>query len=322
MVVHVCISIRYFWKTGKGRYFPSIPEQAENTGYYCLCISDDGMPDSHDTWFRIKLPNINKFHATMLQTLHPNQHPILASLFEDFNVLKGLKSASLHCGMGEATIAGNLESPSVASILTGYGFLFFGGDPAHASAIPLIRQVIRKNSTVVAMNNGWLELVKTCYPGKIHAYNREAFDSVSFEQSKLKKWRQRLPEHCELTPITLQDIPQWIRFLDPDLVRNFPSHKAFIRDSFGFGIFDRSRKQWIAGISGAIKGKDCVEIEIQVHPEHQRKGLGTSIASAFILYCQEIQITPCWDAHNSVSAALAKKLGYQSEGQYEVLELN
>jgi predicted GNAT family acetyltransferase len=74
----------------------------------------------------------------------------------------------------------------------------------------------------------------------------------------------------------------------------------------------------VAGCSSYTLANNKLEIEIDTHPDHRRKGLARAVAAALILYCLDAGIEPCWDAHNPESAALAEQLGFTDPTPYEV----
>ena len=61
--------------------------------------------------------------------------------------------------------------------------------------------------------------------------------------------------------------------------------------------------------------------EIQTHHDYRRRGLASATAAAMIEHCLDAGLEPCWDAHNSMSAALATKIGFVNPTPYTAYEL-
>ena len=74
-----------------------------------------------------------------------------------------------------------------------------------------------------------------------------------------------------------------------------------------------------AGCGVYAQWKEWVEIEVDTHPDHQRRGLATACAARFLLNCQEKGLRPHWDAMTPISAALAQKLGFLPGRPYPVV---
>jgi RimJ/RimL family protein N-acetyltransferase len=87
----------------------------------------------------------------------------------------------------------------------------------------------------------------------------------------------------------------------------------------GFGIEHEGR--FVAGCSSFAISPHSLEFEIQTHPDYRQRGLATAAASAMIEYCLDHGLEPCWDAHNEISAALARKLGFVEPRPYTAYEL-
>ena len=78
----------------------------------------------------------------------------------------------------------------------------------------------------------------------------------------------------------------------------------------------------VCGASSYADWPGGVEIEIDTHPAHRRRGLARACAAALMLDCLSRGLYPSWDAANPVSAHLAQTLGYIAAGAYPVYELS
>lgn len=77
----------------------------------------------------------------------------------------------------------------------------------------------------------------------------------------------------------------------------------------------------VSGASSYSSFRGGIEIEIDTHPEHRRRGLAYACGAALILKCLERGWYPSWDAQNPWSLALAQKLGYHFDKAYTAYEI-
>lgn len=94
----------------------------------------------------------------------------------------------------------------------------------------------------------------------------------------------------------------------------FPDYPAFEKSGIGFAVIHKERI--VCGASSYSVYNGGIEIEIDTHEDHRRKGLALACASALILACLDKGLYPSWDAANTASVALAEKLGYHFDKEY------
>lgn len=108
--------------------------------------------------------------------------------------------------------------------------------------------------------------------------------------------------------------------LSEDFTGQFNSIDDYVNRGLGFCILHQGKV--VCGASSYSVYNGGIEVEIDTHPEHRRKGLATVAASALILCCLEKGIYPSWDAANLTSVALAEKLGYILDKPYDTYYIN
>lgn len=101
-----------------------------------------------------------------------------------------------------------------------------------------------------------------------------------------------------------------------DIVGNYPDASAFLRHALAFFVLKDS--QVVAGCGTYAHADGWLEVEIDTHPMHRRRGLALCCGARFLLACQERGLRPHWDAMTEVSAALAAKLGFSTARPYPV----
>jgi len=239
----------------------------------------------------------------------------LRRLFDRYPCLHGSVAAVIEGGMGRV-LADAPEEPQVA--LAVLDFHFLAGDPLHANALLLFKQ-LQPGNVVIVPTPAWRHQVAATYPGALAVYRREAFQAEQFDIDKLRRFCQTLPGGFELRQVRLEEVTQFATDLDPALIYNFHSHEEFIARGVGMGILHQGR--FVSGASSGAVGGGKLEIEIQTHRQFRRRGLARAVGAALILHCQEHGIEACWDAANEPSAALARQLGFHSTGKYEAYRL-
>ena len=109
---------------------------------------------------------------------------------------------------------------------------------------------------------------------------------------------------------------EWSR----DLVSQYPTWEAYAVHGAGYVVLWKGAL--VCGASSYADWPGGVEIEIDTHPAHRRRGLARACAAALMLDCLARGLYPSWDAANPVSAHLAQTLGYIAAGAYPVYELS
>jgi hypothetical protein len=239
----------------------------------------------------------------------------LRRLFDRYPCLHGVVAAIIEGGMGRV-IADAREKPCVA--LASLDFHFLAGDPLHANA-PLLFKQLQPGNVVVAPTPAWRQLVAANYPDALTVYHREAFLAEQYDINRLKGFCQALPIGFELRQVRPEEVAQFATDLDRALIYNFRSHEEFITRGVGMGILHQGR--FVSGASSAAIGGGKFEIEIQTRREFRRRGLARAVAAALILYGLEHGLEACWDAANEPSSALARQLGFHPTGKYEAYRL-
>ena len=137
--------------------------------------------------------------------------------------------------------------------------------------------------------------------------------------------REHLLQACAAAPAAIVPIDEalyhkcleepWSR----DLVNRYESWDLYSRLALGFVAV--SEGQILSGASCYSTYSRGIEIEIDTHPDHRRKGLAYGCGAALILECLDRGLYPSWDAANLGSVALAEKLGYHFSHEYPIYYL-
>ena len=90
----------------------------------------------------------------------------------------------------------------------------------------------------------------------------------------------------------------------------------------GFGFVARSGTEILGGIGCYTVYRNGIEVEIDTHRDHRRKGVATALARRMVRACGERGIDCHWDAMNDASYALARKLGFVPAERYECIAVS
>lgn len=237
----------------------------------------------------------------------------LALFFKDMHDTIILSCIQGH--MGEAWVD-DIVNPSMVQLIVG-DFIFYAGDSDGEMAEELLCN-LRGDSLVVVSSDGWKESLEKVYKDSIVKFQRYAFkkNPEHLDKNHIKTFLGKLPEGYELKKIdeNLANNPS-LQKLSEDFTDQFDSIDDYVNRGLGFCILHQG--QVVCGASSYSIYDGGIEIEIDTHPEHRRKGLATVASAALILWCLENGIYPSWDAANLTSVALAEKLGYVLDKPYD-----
>lgn len=242
----------------------------------------------------------------------------LFSMFENMHDTMILSCLQGH--MGTAWVDDE-TNPKVAQIIVG-DFIFYAGDPNIKAAEELIRNV-SNHTLVIVDGEEWKNRIEAIHEASAEKIQRYAFEKniSKLDYNHIKGFLSTLPEGYELKKIDaiLASAPS-LQEVSEDFTSQFDSIDDYINKGVGYCILHEGRI--VCGASSYSVYDDGIEIEIDTHPEHRRKGLATVAASALILDCLDRGKYPSWDAANITSVKLAQKLGYIMEKPYDTYYIN
>jgi len=212
-------------------------------------------------------------------------------------------------------------------------FYLLGGDAPVGNAGRALRYLVGGNARVVdaertlreielpasiIAGSSWEPLLRCVWGDALLTRTRVAFSPGDWDRRRLRAFGDALPDGMAVRRIGSRDA-RGFEELAESLVYNFDSLDDFVKRGVGFGIEHEGR--FISGCSSFAISSHSLEFEIQTHPDYRRRGFATATAAALIEYCLDQGLEPCWDAHNSMSAALATRLGFVDPTPYTAYEL-
>lgn len=209
--------------------------------------------------------------------------------------------------------ADSADHPRVASMTAG-DFVLFAGDPAAPYAKDLVPQA--KHALLVSPSSAWTKLIHDIHGDRITAEDRYDFSSDTLAPDRLDNLRKQCPAEFEIRRIDAGLASRIGKEVGSALVHNYASPEDFVQRGVGFCALHRDRI--VCGATSYLHSHKSIEIEIDTLKDYRRKGLATSVAATLIRHCLNQGIDPHWDAGGSISADLAKKLGYRLIEKYEM----
>ena len=250
----------------------------------------------------------------MLIELPPGQRESLRPLLDGFPGSRGIVDAVLEETMGRAW-ANDTTRPTVA--LIELDLYLLAGEPDAPAAEEAVRRLEVPWSAATS-SDVWQPRLRRVWGDALATRTRVDFGVGEWDRARLRRFMDALPDGYELRRIALDDAARF-RELADSLVYNFPSLEHFVARGVGFGIEHEGR--FVSGCTSFAISTRKVEFEIQTHRDFRQRGLASAVASAMIEHCIDQGLEPCWDAHNSISAALATKLGFIDPTPYTAYEV-
>jgi RimJ/RimL family protein N-acetyltransferase len=175
---------------------------------------------------------------------------------------------------------------------------------------------------MVPQNNAWSELIEKNYGTKARKVTRYAIKKETdvFDREMFKNVVHALSPEYTLKMID-EDMFYMCKSNDwsRDLVSQYKDYNTYKK--LGLGVVVLKGGELISGASSYTRYQDGIEIEIDTRQEHRRKGLAYACAAKLILECLDRNLYPSWDAQNKGSVALAEKLGYHYDHEYDAYEI-
>lgn len=208
-----------------------------------------------------------------------------------------------------------LSDDGRAALVVVGGFVFLGG----AVDTAFLQAVIAKLPTgflTFAGSREWLSAASDA--GATLSMTRYAMETpVSFDRERLEQLALA-PKGFSIRPADEALYRQCLSLpWCMDVVGAYSSYSAF--EEHGFAVFALAGEKIVAGCGVYAHADGQLEIEIDTHPDHRRKGLATACAARFLLCCLHRKITPHWDAMTPISRSLAQKLGFAAAHPYSVV---
>lgn len=245
-----------------------------------------------------------------LRALQKNGLSKVAPLFAGWE--ESMVWSCLQGEMGQAYGAAGLNS---AQLVVG-DFAFYAGEVDLGLAAHVPAGFPSAHLLLVPRDSAWEAALERAHP-QATRFTRYALkkEGDCFDRAHLKALAAGLPTGYSLQPLRG---PQYRQALaagwSKDLCSQFSGEGDFLRR--GLGVVAYRGAELVCGASSYTVYHGGLEIEVDTKEGYRRQGLAAACAAQLILECLWRGLTPCWDAANPESLALATKLGYHLDYAY------
>ncbi|PFJ13151.1 GNAT family N-acetyltransferase [Bacillus cereus] len=211
------------------------------------------------------------------------------------------------------------EKLTAGLIVTTNGIYYLFGDTYDESykegLFSYIKTAIEKTEkrfTLFTSSKEWEMMIEERFSNALRKIPRMKFRRETFE----KKKRDCNKNTYEVKRIDRRDIERSNEFTEDYYKEYWGTKEAFLNDGFGFCI--EQNGMIVAECVSIFSGNGFAEIDIATHEGYQGKGLAQAVATRFIEYCIQNDITPCWDCNvdNIPSQKLASTLSFRNPVEY------
>lgn len=222
--------------------------------------------------------------------------------------------------MGEIYVD-NQDNPKAAMVILG-DFCFYAGVPNKELILYKPESCHQDFIIMVPQNDEWAELIEECYKEKAKKVTRYAIKKEPdvFDKEKLQKAVENLSSEYTMRLIN-EEVFNWCKENNwsHDLVSQYKNYEEY--HNKGLGVVVLKDGIPVSGASSYSCYEGGIEIEIDTKEEYRRRGLAYACGAKLILECLDRGLYPSWDAQNKWSVALAEKLGYHYDHEYEAYEI-
>lgn len=201
-------------------------------------------------------------------------------------------------------------------------FCFFAGKPNEEFVRFKPKECQGDGVIMVARHEAWAEMIEDYFGTRCSKITRYAIKKEGdiFDRAKLQAAVDALAPEYTIKFID-EEIYNYCKAHDwcQDLVSQYSDYQMF--QKIGLGVVIIKDGEPISGASSYTSYAQGIEIEIDTRGDHRRKGLAYGCGAQLILECLKRQWYPSWDAHDLGSVALAEKLGYHFDHEYEAYEV-
>ncbi|WP_242213620.1 GNAT family N-acetyltransferase [Bacillus cereus group sp. BfR-BA-01383] len=213
------------------------------------------------------------------------------------------------------------EQVTAGLIITANGIYYLFGDMHDRSYnedlffyIKTAIEKTEKRFTLFTSSEEWEMIIEERFSNVLRKIPRMKFQRVIFEERS----RDCNKNTYEVKRINGREIERSNEFTEDYYKEYWGSNEAFLDNGFGFCI--EQNGMIVAECVSIFSGNGFAEIDIVTHEAHKGKGLAQAVATRFIEYCMQNDITPCWDcnADNIPSQKLASKLSFHNPIEYSL----
>ena len=216
-----------------------------------------------------------------------------------------------------AVLADDAAYPSVAVAFIS-GCVLFAGDPESENAEAVIKS-FPVLPLILPTKKRWLGAVRKLYGDAAKSVTRYRLSDESLDVEILNELDLSVEDGFEIKRVDLSIAKKMQNALDVEYhLRHYDSLEDFVTLGKGYAV---THGDEVCAVTAAFLYTDYeVEIQTNTAEQYRRRGFALKTAAATLMDCVYQDIVVCWDASNTMSRDLAKKLGYTECEEYECLE--
>jgi len=210
----------------------------------------------------------------------------------------------------------NEQNPNCV-VLYSYPAYFILGEPDEKYSDDVL-SLFPRDSWIIASSSAWNNTINQHFQDGVITHKRTLFNSNSLDVKNILEQRKPIPKDFSIEPIQKKHIEEGM--IHDDVISRFFTTCDFLENGYGFTLVDGAGTcHGFALTNYPIVGHD-VELYFRVGydfcPEFRLKGIGTTLCTYFIEESLKRGYNPVWDSANSISAHIAKKLGYVEQKEW------
>jgi len=242
----------------------------------------------------------------------------LIPLFKEHRYLDAIVLGLVASKLGKVYVD-NLKKPNNVMLMFGENPTVIGlGGSGEGKAAKELISITQNRTGFFCPNKKWKELILERFGEKIQFKPRTKLSSSKLDIKHIRKLKENIPDGYEIKKINEEIIDRFEERTKFKIKRFVGSLEYFKKNGFGFCVIHNGK---IVGdvTNGGLLFENAFELDIEIHPEHRRKGLATILCAYLIEYSLESGYDPRWDAANQPSVSLALKLGYTNPEEHELM---
>lgn len=248
--------------------------------------------------------------------LKPSEFHRVASFFDRLPYGPTIPN-SVIVGIGHGRVfANDLARPTAAFVYNNGACTLGGSADDLAFAEQVCQWLLEYHGSdyfiLYAFPEAWEAALDSIFGSSVKKRRRFDFDFNRSRFAQVEGWESAVPPGYELRRIDKQLMQQIRDVANPYSRSYWKSAADFEQHGLGFCTVHQDAVVSMCYTAFAWRGHH--DIDILTAESHQRRGLGTVVARAFIAQCLKQGLGPSWDCwtDNRPSVVLAEKLGFEA----------
>jgi hypothetical protein len=198
------------------------------------------------------------------------------------------------------------------------GCVLFAGDPESENAEAIIKS-FPVLPLILPTKKSWLDAVRKIYGNAAKPITRYRLSDESLDVEILNELDLSVGDGFEIKRVDLSISQKMQDVLGVEYhLRHYDSLEQFVELAKGYAV---THGDELCAVTAAFLRTDTeVEIQTNTAEQYRRRGFALKTAAATLMDFIYQDIAVCWDASNTMSRDLAKKLGYTECETYECLQ--